>query len=86
MSRWEILRIEGLSESEVGELPGHLTVPEVVRALQRLVCMTLTPEEILRSSLRRGAKARASLLDRVGSDTPVTVGSGEVIFSARMSK
>lgn len=83
MARWVIRRIEGILETEVGELPGHLTETEIVRVLQRLVCMTLTPEEILLSSLRRRGKKRASLLDRVGSGTPVTVGSGEVTFSAQ---
>lgn len=74
MERWIIRRVNGSSQEEIGSLPRHMNEQEVERALQRLACMHLSPDEILAASLRKGAKGRVTLLDRVGHGRPICVG------------
>lgn len=82
MAEWVVKYWDGTSESRVGVLPGCLSESEVLKALQRLACASLSPSEILSASLRRNNKWRSPVLDRVGSGLPVQVDSGDGFYSA----
>lgn len=86
MTRWIIRRHESTSEEVVGSLSGNYSEKEVSVILQRLVCTTLSVQEILVSSERakRGEK-ESNLLDRVGSGFPIQFGHGGSYFTANRS-
>lgn len=86
MTSWIIRRHESLSAEVVGGLPGNYSEKEVSVILQRLVCTTLSVQEILVSSERakRGEK-KCSLLDRVGGGFPIQFGHGGTYFTADRS-
>ncbi|CUH99175.1 hypothetical protein PHA8399_01291 [Leisingera aquaemixtae] len=67
MAQWVILQHEGLSDEVIGHLPGNYSEKEVSVVLQRLVCTTLSAQEVLVSSegAKRGEK-ESNLLELVG--------------------
>jgi hypothetical protein len=74
VAQWIIKKVDSLSGTTVGTLPGHMAESEVREVLRRLACRHLSEAEIIASSLRRRAKGRATLLDIIGSGAPISVG------------
>lgn len=71
---WQITRWDSDSKAHEWKLPSNLSESEVQTILQRLVCQNLSDAEIIGSSLRRGSPGRLTLLDRIGTGSPLTVG------------
>ena len=72
--KWIIRRYDSDDERIIAELPGHFGEKEIAILLQRLVCMHLDENEVIAASLRRGAKGRSPLLDRIGHGAPMQYG------------
>lgn len=73
MAGWQITGFDSSIEIYSAKLP-DLSKSEVVEILKRLCCTSLSFEEIRRSSLRKNDKDRLSLLDRSGSELPISIG------------
>lgn len=66
MGTWKILKNDSDNDGVVvGELPGNMTEAEVAEIMRRLVSRQLTEEEVVLSSLRKGARLRRPFLDPV---------------------
>jgi hypothetical protein len=57
---------DGLEQAGQWKVPGNLTDAEIYRIMERLVCSTLSPEEIIDSSRRRNDPRRRVLLEPIG--------------------
>ena len=73
MAGWCIRGFDGLNEVFVQEIPDY-SEKEILGILQRLCCQTLSHEEIVMSSLRNRGRGRRTLLERIGTGQPLTVG------------
>ncbi|WP_225029444.1 hypothetical protein [Xinfangfangia pollutisoli] len=74
MAKWKITSYDSLQEREVWTLPGTMSESQVEAVLQRLVCSTLTEQEIIAASMPVGEPGRAPHLDRVGGGIPISFG------------
>jgi hypothetical protein len=57
---------DGLEQTGRWAVPSNLSDAELSRMMERLVCSTLTPEEIIDSSRRRNDPKRRTLLEPIG--------------------
>lgn len=57
---------DGMEQAGQWTVPGYLSDAELSRMMERLVCSTLSPEEIIDSSRRRNDPLRRVLLEPVG--------------------
>lgn len=75
MAKWILIKHEGNLEDARWELPGHLEEHQVQEIVRRLVCRSLSDDEIVSSSLPQGDSKRYVLLDR--NDDPNIIHMGE---------
>ena len=71
--RWVIEGYDGTERIAYLELP-RISNTEVAELLKRLASRHLSVGEIVASSLRRGMRVRATLLDESSTPTTITVG------------
>jgi hypothetical protein len=71
---WVIKEWDGNDVRAEYSLPGDLSPDEVTAILQRMVCRSLTLEEILAASRRKGDPKRTSILDSVGKGHVIEFG------------
>ena len=79
---WKLKRVEGTAATEIGSVPGDMSIAEVETTLQRLVCTRLQEPEIIAASLRKGHGAYSPHLERVGEGETITFGHGDVHYLA----
>lgn len=75
MKRWKII---GWDEAEItfeAMMPGNMTSSEITAVLQRMACRHLTNQEVIAGSLRKNYRGYVPLLERIGSGTPIHVGT-----------
>lgn len=83
MGTWAILRIRGTeNQDEIAQLPGHFEDSTVEEILRRLLCSTLTEEEIVEASKALRRDRSLGLLARIGKQSPIQLGHGETSFIA----
>jgi hypothetical protein len=75
MTKWILVKHEGTIEAERWELPGRLDETQVVEIVRRLVCRSLSEDDIINSSLPEDDIKRYILLDR--NDDPAVIHMGE---------
>ncbi len=75
MTKWILAKHEGTIETEQWELPGQLPEAEVEEIVRRLVCRSLSEDEIIRSSLPSDDLKKYILLDR--NEDPAIIHMGE---------
>jgi len=78
MKKWVLVKHEGSLEADRWELPGHLEEYQVEEIVRRLVCRTLSEDDIVNSSLPEGDVKRYILLDR--NEDPSVIHMGENPF------
>jgi len=83
VAKWLIKGYEGLNKIYEHEIPGY-SEGEVLVLLQRLVCQSLSYEEITSASLRKSSKLRVGHLDRIGTGEPITVGENPMYLAERV--
>ena len=77
---WHIKGSDGFQ----ARMPGCLHDSEILRALQRLACLSLSRDQIIQASLRRGFHGYSPLLERIGIGAPLHVGADTFYTAARM--
>ncbi|MDP2620299.1 MAG: hypothetical protein Q8P46_08990 [Hyphomicrobiales bacterium] len=73
----KVWRVQGFNSSEKifeRDMPGDLSEAEISTVLQRLVCRHLSPDEIIRASLRKGDPDYIVHLERMGTGRPIEFG------------
>lgn len=74
MAHWNLVKHEGSIEATEWRLPGDMTEPEVVEIVRRLVCRSLSEDEIINSSLPESDSKRYILLDQNGDPNVIHMG------------
>jgi len=83
MTRWIVTKHEGGLEADEWELPGELREAEVEEIVRRLVCRSLSEDEIIHASLPEDHSGRYVLLDRSDEPTMIQIGRNPY-FIARL--
>ena len=81
--KWLITKFDGTSHTLLGSTHGDLSEPEVLTILQRLACLDLSPSEIISASLRVSDETYVTLLERVGTGNPISVGENPHYTASR---
>lgn len=71
---WRITKWDGDTLKGSWDLPAHISNPEMETILQRLVCQSLSEDEIISASLRRNDRGHSVLLERIGTGKPLLFG------------
>ena len=74
MAKWVIREWDGLNPKVIGTMPGTMGHHQMETLFQRLVCRHLSSAELLAASLSAKAPGRATFLDRVGFNNPISFG------------
>jgi hypothetical protein len=71
---WHIEGYDGGALTFECSMPGNMSNREIEIVLQRLAARHLSENEVVSASLRRNAKNRSPLLDRIGNGFPIMYG------------
>lgn len=74
MAKWTLIRHSGTIEDAHWELPGDLEEPVVEEIVRRLVCRSLSEDDIIGSSLAQGDMKRYIPLDRNSDPNVIHMG------------
>jgi hypothetical protein len=75
MAAWQVTGYKSDKKLWSKTVSGRLSDAQMLALLQRLVCMHLSEDEIISSSLQSNDPKRTAHLDRVGGGAPLCVGS-----------
>lgn len=84
--KWVLVKHEGTIEDAQWELPGHLLEHQVEEIVKRLVCRTLTEDEIINSSLPEDDAARYILLDRNEDAAIINIGRNPFYIARQVAE
>lgn len=82
---WRVQRIEDGQTTDVGTLPGEMSVGEVETTLQRLLCTHMTEAEVIAASLRKEMGSHSEALARRTGVGPVICGDERLSYKATHS-
>ena len=75
MPFWKLTKYEGAIETSTWELPADLDETQVEEVVRRLVCRSLSEDEVINSSLPDGDSKKYVLLDR--NEDPAVIHMGK---------
>jgi hypothetical protein len=75
MPNWKLTKFESAIETGTWELPAELDEAQVEEIVRRLVCRSLSEDEVINSSLPDGNSKKYVLLDR--NEDPAVIHMGK---------
>lgn len=84
MAKWVLTKHEGSIEAAQWELPGEMEEAQVEEIVRRMVCRTLSEDEIINSSLSPSDPKRYVLLDKIEDPTIIQMGENPFYIAKLM--